>query len=85
MQGSLHLVLEGIGAPVPELLEVEAAVEDRGRVDPADSALDAGREPLAVRAREVEVVTARAGDGLVGGEACFVEETPAELIALALP
>ncbi len=74
MHRSLYLLLQSSGAPIPELDKVEAAVEDRGGLDPAQLTVDAGRCGAMVAAAGSQVVAVGAADGVVAGEACVVEQ-----------
>src|SRR5882672_5873322 len=67
-EGAFDLLLEGVGASIPELPEVEGDIKDGGRVAVAGLAADADRHRAAVGAAARQIVAAGAGDRAVLGE-----------------
>ena len=80
----MQLILECRGAPIPELREIEAAVEDGRRVQPPAAFADADRNAAPVVAAVRHVVAADARDGAIRREALVAEQLFAELHAFRI-
>jgi hypothetical protein len=80
----MQLILECRSAPIPELREVEATVEDGRRIQPPTAFADADRDTASVVAAVRHVVASAARDGAIRREALVAEQLFAELHAFRI-